>query len=72
MLNIRKYLSNQTIYGQFYFPCHAEPYCNHRTRQGGKIMDSHTEVKLTQNQRFIIIAKLVLLVSVTLKSRFVT
>lgn len=26
MLYIKKYLSNQTIYGQSYFPFHAEPY----------------------------------------------
>lgn len=43
--------------------------CNHRTRQGGKIMVNHTEVKLTL---YYNCKTFVLLVSVTLKSRFVT
>lgn len=44
--------------------------CNHRPRQGGKIiMDNHTEVKLTL---YYNCKTFVLLVSITLKSRFVT
>lgn len=68
MLYIKKYLSNQTIYGQFYFPFMQSHNCNHRTRQGGKIMDN-TEVKLTL---YYNCKTFVLLVSVTLKIRFVT
>lgn len=59
MLYIKKYLSNQTItMDSFISPFMQSHYCNHRTSQGGKIMDNHTDVKWTQNERFIIIAKL--------------
>lgn len=72
MLYIKKYLGNQTIYGQFYFPFHAEPLLQPQdktTRKGGKIMNNHTEVKLTLYSNC---KTFVLLVSVTLKIRFVT